>query len=97
MSNNEGYERQDIPVKPVLIGGLIFIVTVLITLILLYEYYIRVMDSATYEFKLSRKPMKLNELREFEKNNLNNYKELEEDKYQIPIERSKELMLNEQK
>tara|TARA_B100001057_G_C22679967_1_gene883363 strand:+ start:639 stop:932 length:294 start_codon:yes stop_codon:yes gene_type:complete len=97
MSNNEGYERQDIPVKPVLIGGLIFIVTVLITLILLYEYYIRVMDSATYEFKLSRKPMKLNELREFEKDNLNNYKELEEDKYQIPIERSKELMLNEQK
>ena len=97
MSNNEGYERQDIPVKPVLIGGLIFIVTVLITLILLYEYYIRVMDSATYEFKLSRKPMKLNVLREFEKDNLNNYKELEEDKYQIPIERSKELMLNEQK
>ena len=41
--------------------------------------------------------MKLNELREFEKDNLNNYKELEEDKYQIPIERSKELMLNEQK
>lgn len=97
MNNNEGYERQDIPVKPVLIGGLLFIVTVLITLMLLYEYYIRVMDSATYDFKLSRKPMKLNELREFEKDNLNNYKELEEDKYQIPIERSKELMLNEQK
>tara|TARA_B100000700_G_scaffold17182_3_gene16994 strand:- start:476 stop:769 length:294 start_codon:yes stop_codon:yes gene_type:complete len=97
MNNNEGYERQDIPVKPVLIGGLLFIVTVLITLLLLYEYYIRVMDSATYDFKLSRKPMKLNELREFEKDNLNNYKELEEDKYQIPIERSKELMLNEQK
>ena len=97
MNNNEGFERQDIPVKPVLIGGLLFIVTVLITLLLLYEYYIRVMDSATYDFKLSRKPMKLNELREFEKDNLNNYKELEEDKYQIPIERSKELMLNEQK
>ena len=97
MNNNEGYERQDIPVKPVLIGGLLFIVTVLITLLLLYEYYIRVMDSATYDFKLSRKPMKLNELREFEKDNLNNYKELEEDKYQIPIERSKELMLNEKK
>lgn len=97
MNNNEGYERQDIPVKPVLIGGLLFIVTVLITLLLLYEYYIRVIDSATYDFKLSRKPMKLNELREFEKDNLNNYKELEEDKYQIPIERSKELMLNEQK
>ena len=97
MNNNEGYERQDIPVKPVLVGGLLFIVTVLITLLLLYEYYIRVMDSATYDFKLSRKPMKLNELREFEKDNLNNYKELEEDKYQIPIERSKELMLNEQK
>ena len=97
MNNNERYERQDIPVKPVLIGGLLFIVTVLITLLLLYEYYIRVMDSATYDFKLSRKPMKLNELREFEKDNLNNYKELEEDKYQIPIERSKELMLNEQK
>ena len=97
MNNNEGYERQDIPVKPVLIGGLLFIVTVLITLLLLYEYYIRVIDSATYDFKLSRKPMKLNELREFEKDNLNNYKELEEDKYQIPIERSKELMLNEKK
>ena len=35
-SNPTGYEKQDIPVKPVLIGGAIFIVTVLITIYMCY-------------------------------------------------------------
>ena len=54
-SNPSGYEKKDIPVKPVLIGGALFIVTVLITLYMLYEYYVRVLDDATYEFKLSKR------------------------------------------
>jgi hypothetical protein len=29
MDSNPGYEKKDIPVKPVLIGGLLFILTVL--------------------------------------------------------------------
>ena len=49
--DNLGYEKKDIPVKPVLIGGLIFVITVLGTIYLLYEYYVRVLDDATYEFK----------------------------------------------
>ena len=27
--SNEGYEKKDIPVKPVLIGGLLFVLTVI--------------------------------------------------------------------
>ena len=55
MDHNSGYEKKDIPVRPVLIGGVIFILTVLGTIYMLYEYYIRVLDSTTYEFKLSKR------------------------------------------
>ena len=48
MDHNSGYEKKDIPVRPVLIGGVIFILTVLGTIYMLYEYYIRVLDSTTY-------------------------------------------------
>ena len=97
--DNLGYEKKDIPVKPVLIGGLIFVITVLGTIYLLYEYYVRVLDDATYEFKLSKRSAKLEELRNFEKDNLNSYKvkDVEDNTYQIPIERSKEILLNEKK
>jgi len=98
-SNPTGYEKQDIPVKPVLIGGAIFIVTVLITIYMLFEYYVRVLDDATYDFKLSKRSAKLEQLRKFEQENLNGYKAKEDDKnsYQIPIEKSKEILLNEKK
>ena len=97
--DNSGYEKKDIPFKPVLIGGVIFIITVLGTIYMLYEYYVRVLDSATYEFKLSKRSAKLEELRKFEQDNLNSYKvkEGEKDTYQIPIEKSKEILLNEKK
>src|SRR5210317_351057 len=98
-SNPSGFEKKDIPVKPVLIGGAIFIITVLITIFMLYEYYIRVLDDATYDFKLSKRSAKLEQLKKFEQENLNIYKVKEDDKnsYQIPIEKSKEILLNEKK
>jgi hypothetical protein len=98
-SNPSGFEKKDIPVKPVLIGGAIFIITVLITIFMLYEYYIRVLDDATYDFKLSKRSAKLEQLKKFEQENLNSYKVKEGDKnsYQIPIEKSKEILLNEKK
>jgi len=98
-SNPSDYEKQDIPVKPVLIGGALFIVTVLITIYMLFEYYVRALDDATYDFKLSKRSTKLEELRKFEQDSLNNYKVKEGDKnsYQIPIEKSKEILLNEKK
>ena len=98
-SNPSGYEKKDIPVKPVLIGGALCIVTVLITLYMLYEYYVRVLDDATYEFKLSKRSPKLEQLKKFEQENLNSYKAKEGDEnlYQIPIEKSKEILLNEKK
>jgi hypothetical protein len=98
-SNPSGFEKKDIPVKPVLIGGAIFIITVLITIFMLYEYYIRVLDDATYDFKLSKRSAKLEQLKKFEQENLNSYKVKKGDKnsYQIPIEKSKEILLNEKK
>ena len=44
--SNGGYEKKDIPVKPVLIGGLLFVLTVVVTIVLLYEYYVRVVDAS---------------------------------------------------
>jgi hypothetical protein len=66
---------------------------------MLYEYYIRVLDDATYDFKLSKRSAKLEQLKKFEQENLNSYKVKKGDKnsYQIPIEKSKEILLNEKK
>ena len=98
MSNKKEYEIRDIPVKSVAIGVVVFILIIGITLFLLYEYYIRVLDDTEYEFKLSKRSKKLMELRKLEDESLNSYKIIDEEKqiYQIPIERSKELMLDEQ-
>ena len=98
MSNKKEYEIRDIPVKSVAIGVVVFIIIIGITLFLLYEYYIRVLDDTEYEFKLTKRSKKLMELRKLEDESLNSYKIIDEEKqiYQIPIDRSKELMLDEQ-
>ena len=98
MNNKKEYEIRDIPVKPVAIGGIVFMIIVGITLFLLYEYYIRVLDDTEYELKLSKRSKKLMELRKLEDESLNSYKIIDEEKqiYQIPIDRSKKLMLDEQ-
>jgi len=96
--SNKPYETKDIPVKGVAIAGAVFIIIVGITLFLLYEYYIRVLDDTEYELKLSKRSEKLMELKKLENESLNSYKMIDEEKqiYQIPIDRSKELMLDEQ-
>ena len=98
MNNKKEYEIRDIPVKSVVIGGVGFVIIIGITLFLLYEYYIRVLDDTEHEFKLSKRSKKLMELRKLEDESLNSYKIIDEEKqiYQIPIDRSKELMLDEQ-
>ena len=98
MNNKKEYEIRDIPVKSVVIGGVVFVIIIGITLFLLYEYYIRVLDDTEHEFKLSKRSKKLMELRKLEDESLNSYKIIDEEKqiYQIPIDQSKELMLDEQ-
>ena len=98
MNNKKEYEIRDIPVKSVVIGVVVFVIIIGITLFLLYEYYIRVLDDTEHEFKLSKRSKKLMELRKLEDESLNSYKIIDEEKqiYQIPINRSKELMLDEQ-
>ncbi len=95
--SNAGYEKKDIPVKPVAIGGAIFIIIIAVTLLLLHEYYIRVVDDTVYEFRLSKRSNKLIKLQESEEKALNNYKVVNEEEqiYQIPIDKSKELLLND--
>ncbi len=77
---------------------MVFVITVVITLILLFEYYVRVVDSSVYEFRLSKKSSKIVELNESNSETLNSYKltDKENQTYQIPIDRSKELLLNDQ-
>jgi hypothetical protein len=97
--SNVGYEKRDIPVKPVIIGGFIFVLTIVVTLFLLFEYYVRVLDDTVYEFKLSKRSKKLIELRKSESETLNSYKVIDQEKeiYHIPINQSKELLLDDQK
>ena len=96
--SNTGYEKQDIPVKPVAIGGVIFVIIVAVTIVLLYEYYVRVVDESVYEFRLSKRSNKLIELQASEKEALKSYNVIDEEDqvYQIPIDKSKELLLNDQ-
>ena len=62
MNNKKEYEIKDIPVKSVAIGGVVFMIIVGITLFLLYEYYIRVLDATEHELKLSKQSKKLMEI-----------------------------------
>ena len=96
--SNAGYEKKDISVKPVAIGGAIFIIIIAVTLLLLHEYDIRVVDDTVYEFRLSKRSNKLIKLQESEEKSLNSYKVVDEEEqvYQIPIDKSKELLLNDQ-
>ena len=96
--SNIGYEKKDIPVKPVAIGGVIFVIIVALTIVLLYEYYVRVVDESVYEFRLSKRSNKLIELQASEEEALNSYRLIDEEEqvYQIPIDKSKELLLNDQ-
>jgi len=91
------YETQDVPVKPVAIGALVFVIIVAMTLYLLYEYTERAVDSSIHENKLSKRSEKLMDLQKSENDALNSYKVIDKEKqiYQIPIDRSKELLLNE--
>ena len=96
--SNIGYEKKDISVKPIAIGGAIFIIIIAVTILLLHEYYIRVVDDTVYEFRLSKRSNKLIKLQESEEKSLNSYKVVDEEEqvYQIPIDKSKELLLNDQ-
>tara|TARA_B100000427_G_scaffold147499_1_gene122560 strand:- start:9265 stop:9564 length:300 start_codon:yes stop_codon:yes gene_type:complete len=95
--SNKPYETQDIPVKPVAIGGLVFVIIVAMTLYLLYEYTDRVVDNSIHDNKLSKRSEQLMDLQKSENDALNSYKLIDKEKqiYQIPIDRSKELLLNE--
>ena len=63
----------------------------------MYEYTERAIDDAQDDFRLSKKSEKLMKLQELENESLNSYKVIDKEKqiYQIPIDRSKELLLNE--
>ena len=65
---------------------------------LLYEYTERVIDDSIHENKLSKRSEKLMDLQKFEDDSLNSYKVIDKDKqiYQIPIDRSKQLLLDEE-
>ncbi len=67
------------------------------TIYLLYEYTERVIDSSIHENKLSKRSEKIIDLQKSENDALNSYKVIDKEKqiYQIPIDRSKELLLNE--
>ena len=95
--NKKPYETQDVPIKPIAIGALIFVIIVAMTIYLLYEYTERVIDSSIHENKLSKRSEKIIDLQKYENDALNSYKVIDKEKqiYQIPIDRSKELLLNE--
>ena len=50
--NKKPYETQDVPIKPIAIGALIFVIIVAMTIYLLYEYTERVIDSSIHELSL---------------------------------------------
>ena len=92
-----GYERQDVNLKSLLLIGLGIAVSIAAILMFLNEYFVVEKERQVYQQVLKPESTKLRQLRAYEDEILNNYAVLDQDRglYQIPIERAMELLADE--
>lgn len=95
--NNSGYEKRDVNVKKLILWGIAGIVIVVISLVVLTEYFLITKEDYYYQAVEKPRSQELMELRERETEELNSYELIDEEKgiYRIPIKRAMELIVDE--
>ncbi|MCP4632332.1 MAG: hypothetical protein GY855_05355 [candidate division Zixibacteria bacterium] len=96
-SENNGYEKSDVSSLKLIIYGIAGIFSVVVLLIVLYQFYLSATNKIVEEMVLKPKSIALRELRAREIDELNSYKLLDEKKgvYRIPIEKAINIMADE--
>ena len=92
-----GYETKDVNVRAMILVGAIVIVVVIVSIIVLNEYFVSVKEQLVYDTVLRPESVTLRDLRATEDEVLNSYKLVDSTAgtYRIPIDRAMELMAEE--
>jgi hypothetical protein len=92
-----GYDAHEANLKPVIIIGVSSVILLVLSIILIDQYFIATKERLVEEMVLSPQSTALRELRAREEEALNSYRVIDAEKgiYQIPIDRAMELIANE--
>jgi hypothetical protein len=92
-----GYEKRDANVKVIVVVSVLFLVFLVISAVLLNEYFLSAKDAEVYDVYLKPESKELLELRDSENEILNSYKLIDTTKqvYRIPIDRAMEIVARE--
>ena len=92
-----GYDKSDINVKKLLLWAIVCVVTVVVSIVFVVQYFSIVKEDIVYTKVLKPESISLRDLRAREDEILNSYRVLDPVKgvYQIPIERAMELVADE--
>ncbi len=92
-----GYESADINVRKTVLIAVAIIVVIIISLIVLNEYFLSVKEEYVYDMVLKPESVTLRDLRATEDEILYSYKLLDSANglYRIPVERAMELLAEE--
>ena len=96
-SGQAGYDTHEANLQPIIIIGVVSIVLLVLSLILIDQYFIATKERLVEEVVLSPQSVALRELRAREDEVLKSYKVIDAAKgvYQIPIDHAMELIVNE--
>jgi hypothetical protein len=92
-----GYEKRDVNLAKIILSGLGIIILIVVSLVLLSEYFVVVKEEHVYNMVLKPESTTLRDLRAKEAEALNSYKLLDSAKgvYRIPISRAMVLLADE--
>ena len=95
--HDAGYEAQEVDIKRIVLIGLAFIALLIISLLIIDQYFTITTEQRVEEVVLRPVSVALRELRSREDDVLNSYKVLDAQRrtYQIPIDRAMELVAQE--
>jgi len=92
-----GYEKKDVNLTSVIVVGIIIVLFIVVSLIVLNEYFTAEKESMIEEVVLKPESISLKELHQVEDSLLNSYGYSDSTKtaYRVPIERAMELTASE--
>ncbi len=96
-SRQAGYDAHEANLRPIIIIGVVSIALLIVSLVLVDQFFIATKERLVEEVVLSPESIALREQRAREEEVLNSYHVIDAGKgiYQIPIQRAMELLANE--
>lgn len=92
-----GYEKKDVNIKQILFWTIAMVLAIILSLVLLNEYFLSVKEEMIYEEVLKPESLTLRDVRAKEDLLLNSYELIDSTTqvYRIPIDRAMELVAQE--